>query len=69
MATGLVLRAVDPIVDTDLARHAAATRLATLEDVLHAGGHVLSVVVQDEYTHDVVVTFAHAGGVLVFDTT
>ncbi|MBA3817690.1 MAG: hypothetical protein H0X17_02265, partial [Deltaproteobacteria bacterium] len=49
--------------------HAAATRLATLEDVLRAGGHVLSVIVQDEYTHDVVVTFAHAGGVLVFDTT
>ncbi|MBA3819430.1 MAG: hypothetical protein H0X17_11100, partial [Deltaproteobacteria bacterium] len=61
--TGRALRAVGAIDDADLARHAAATRLATLEDVLRAGGHVLSVIVQDEYTHDVVVTFAHAGGV------
>ena len=47
--------------------HEAATRLDTLEDVLHWGGHVRDVIVQDEYTHDVVVE-AH-GAWLVFDTT
>ncbi|MBA3394419.1 MAG: hypothetical protein H0T89_17370 [Deltaproteobacteria bacterium] len=40
----------------------------TLEDVLRWGGHVLAVIVQDEYTHDVVVR-APSGGILVFDTT
>lgn len=48
----------------------AATRLATLEDVLRWGGDVIDVIVQDEYTHDVV---ARAPGMppgfLVFDTT
>lgn len=59
---------------TDAAAHvtalASATRLATLEDVLRWGGDVVSVIVQDEYTHDVIVRPPHAAtGFLVFDTT
>lgn len=43
------------------------TRLATLEDVLHRGLEVLAVIVQDEYTHDVVCRARDA--FVVFDTT
>jgi hypothetical protein len=62
-----VLRAVGDIARADLAKHAAATTLDTLEDVLRWGAHVLEVIVQDEYNHDVIAT--HADGFLVFDTT
>jgi hypothetical protein len=62
------LRAVGAISEEALARHAPAARLETLEDVLRWGGHVLEVIVQDEYTHDVVVHTLDAG-FLVFDTT
>ena len=62
------LRVVGDIARDVLAAHAPATRLDTLEEVLHWGGHVLEVVVQDEYNHDVIVQ-GHAGGFLVFDTT
>lgn len=41
--------------------------LDTLEDVLHRGLTIVEVIVQDEYTHDVVTT--HRGVYLVFDTT
>jgi len=53
------------IISDELA--ASVARLDTLEDVLHAGWHVVDVVVQDEFTHDVIVRgpFVH----LVFDTT
>ncbi len=51
---------------------AHASQLATLEDVLGYGlvrhWDVAEVVVQDEYTHDVIVATPHAL-VLVFDTT
>jgi len=51
---------------------AHASQFATLEDVLAYGlvrhWDVAEVVVQDEYTHDVIVTTPHAL-VLVFDTT
>lgn len=60
-----VVGTVDPARVTQLA---PAARLATLEDILRWGGHVLEVVVQDEYNHDVVVTHG-ADGFLVFDTT
>ena len=50
------------------ARHEAATKLDTLEEILRWGGHVLEVIVQDEYTHDVIVA-GHGDGFLVFDTT
>jgi hypothetical protein len=63
------LRAVGDIDNDLLARHEPATRLDTLEDILHWGGHVLDVVVQDEYTHDVVVRGHSDDGFLVFDTT
>jgi hypothetical protein len=62
------LRVVGVIASELLAKHAPATTLATLEDILHWGGHVLEVVVQDEYNHDVIVE-GHADGFLVFDTT
>jgi hypothetical protein len=57
-----------------IARAEQATRLDTLEDVLRFGlaqrpaWDVLDVVVQDEYTHDVVLG-GPAPGFLVFDTT
>jgi hypothetical protein len=55
-----------------LARVASATRLATLEEVLRFGfaqrpsWELAEVVVQDEYTHDVII---EAPAYLVFDTT
>jgi hypothetical protein len=55
-----------------LARAQMATRLATLEEVLrfgfaqHPPWEIVDVVVQDEFTHDVVVA---GPGYLVFDTT
>jgi hypothetical protein len=49
----------------------AVGRLDTLEDVLHWGAatrwDVVDVIVQDEFTHDVVVR--GPGAYLVFDTT
>jgi hypothetical protein len=46
-----------------------AARLSTLEEILRWGAHVHAVIVQDEYTHDVVTTPPRADGFLVFDTT
>jgi hypothetical protein len=52
---------------------AALPRLATLEDVIHWGlchrseRMIVGVVVQDEYTHDVVMQWTD-GHFLVFDT-
>jgi hypothetical protein len=52
----------------ELARKVAP--LQTLADVIAAGFEVVDVVVQDEFTHDVVVRHAaHADVHLVFDTT
>lgn len=65
---GRSLRVVGAVAPAAVAHHEAATRLETLEDVLRWGGHVLEVIVQDEYTHDVIVQ-GHADGFLVFDTT
>jgi hypothetical protein len=43
------------------------TQLETLEDVLRRGLVIADIVVQDEYTHDIV---AHVGELfLVFDST
>jgi hypothetical protein len=63
------LRVVGDAARIDVARCAGATRLDTLEDVLHWGGHVVDVVVQDEFTHDVIAVIGSGGGFLVFDTT
>jgi hypothetical protein len=54
-------------------RSVALQHAKTLEDVLRWGGDVVDVIVQDEYTHDVIVAYAGGGGpsagFLVFDTT
>lgn len=63
----LDVRAVGELGSELLAGVAHAARLQTLEEVLRAGFDVLEVVVQDEYTHDVI---TRARGVfVVFDTT
>ncbi len=55
---------------TALTALTAAARLVTLEDVLRWGADVIDVIVQDEYTHDVVARAPKAPpGFLVFDTT
>ena len=60
------------LAPAELARAQLATRLATLEDVLRVGfgqqpaWEILDVIVQDEFTHDVIV---RGPGYLVFDTT
>lgn len=65
---------VGPVAPEALARAAAATGLATLEEVLRFGfsqrpsWELADVVVQDEYTHDVIVQ-GPAPAYLVFDTT
>jgi hypothetical protein len=70
-----VLRAVGAAVAPDaIERAQPATRLRTLEDLLHIGfaqrpaWELLDVIVQDEFTHDVVVR-GPAPAFLVFDTT
>lgn len=68
------LRPVGDVAPDALVRAAAATGLDTLEDVLRFGlaqrpaWDVAEVVVQDEFTHDVVVA-GPAPAFLVFDTT
>ena len=61
------MKSLRAIGSASIAGHEAAAKLDTLEDVLRWGAHVVEVVVQDEYTHDVIAQ--HAGGFLVFDTT
>ena len=67
------LRPVGDIAAEVLARASPATRLDTLEDVLRFGfaqrpaWELAEVVVQDEFTHDVIVAIGPA--FLVFDTT
>ena len=71
------LRPVGDVALDALGRAAAATRLDTLEEVLRFGfaqrpaWQLAEVVVQDEFTHDVVVGIAAgpAPAFLVFDTT
>jgi hypothetical protein len=66
------LRTVGGIPPERAALVAHASQFATLEDVLAYGlarhWDVAEVIVQDEYTHDVIVATPHAL-VLVFDTT
>ena len=69
------LRRVGDGVSPDMiVRAAAATRLETLEDLLRFGfaqlppWEVAGVIVQDEFTHDVIVR-GPGPGFLVFDTT
>ena len=64
----------DGVAPEVVRRASAATRLATLEDLLQFGfaqrppWDVVEVIVQDEYTHDVIVRGPEAA-FLVFDTT
>jgi hypothetical protein len=69
------LRVVSPGVTRDaVARAEQATRLDTLEELLRFGfmqrppWELVDVIVQDEFTHDVVVN-GPAPAFLVFDTT
>ncbi len=62
------LRAVGALSRELLAKHAAATRLDTLEEIIRARWNVVDIVVQDEFTHDVIVE-GHPPAFLVFDTT
>jgi len=59
------LRAVGAV---DVAQWQVVAPFATLEDVVRwGGGALVDVVVQDEYTHDVIV--AAGASFVVFDTT
>lgn len=66
------LRTASEIAPQRAALVAHASQLATLEEVLRYGlvrhWDVIEVIVQDEYTHDVIVATPHAL-TLVFDTT
>ena len=61
------LRVVGAVGPRTITQLAYATRLDTLEEVLHRGLELLDVIVQDEYTHDVVCRAPE--GFVVFDTT
>ena len=63
-----MLRVVGNVASAHAEGLATAIKLATLEDVLRWGGDVIDVIVQDEYTHDVIVRRANPA-FLVFDTT
>lgn len=66
----MVLRVVGNVAPAHAAGLASATRLGTLEDLLRWGGDVIDVIVQDEYTHDVIARAPGSPpGFLVFDTT
>lgn len=59
------LRAVGKV---DLAHWQVVAPFQTLEDVVRwGGGAIVEIVVQDEYTHDVIA--AAGAGFVVFDTT
>jgi len=61
------VRAVGAFDDDLLARLAPAERFGTLEALLRWCHDLVEIVVQDEFTHDVVMR--REGAYLVFDTT
>lgn len=61
------LRAIGEIGGETLARLEPATRFDSLEDLLAWTHDLVEIVVQDEFTHDVVMRVAPA--YLAFDTT
>jgi len=61
------MRVVGQLPPELVARLAIATKVSTIGEVLSLGD-IVDVIVQDEYTHDVVVRAA-APAHLVFDTT
>jgi hypothetical protein len=63
------VRVVGELPSEIIARLATATKVGTIGEVLLLSlGDIVDVIVQDEYTHDVVVRAA-APAHLVFDTT
>ncbi|HWU86051.1 MAG TPA: hypothetical protein VN253_02200 [Kofleriaceae bacterium] len=63
------LRPVGSIDDATLARLALAARPDTLEEVLRWSADLVDVIVQDEFTHDVIVREPAGRAFVVFDTT
>jgi hypothetical protein len=63
------LRPVGAIDAATLARLALVARADTLEDVLRWSADLVDVIVQDEYTHDVIVREPAGRSHVVFDTT
>lgn len=67
--------AVPEWISRDATRHEDAQLFlrdhGTLHDLIHAGGEVIDVVIQDEYTHDVIARLPASGGasLVVFDCT
>lgn len=64
-----MLRVVGNVAPAHADALTSATRLRTLEELLRWGGDVIDVIVQDEYTHDVVARGKASPAFLVFDTT
>jgi hypothetical protein len=62
------MRIIGPIPESVLAQVAIAERFRTLEDVVRWRYELIDVIVQDEYTHDVIVR-GPAPAYLCFDTT
>ena len=63
------MREIRSVGDADTSPFGSAVTLDTLEDVLRWGADVLEVVVQDEYTHDVICERRGTPGYVIFDTT
>jgi hypothetical protein len=61
------MRVVGTLDPAQIARGEPATRLGSLDQAITAGLDILDVVVQDEYTHDIVAMCN--GVVVVLDTT
>jgi hypothetical protein len=61
------MRVVGSIEPAELVKVAGVSRLASLEELVRSNAAVIDVIVQDEYTHDVVAICN--GVVIVLDTT
>jgi hypothetical protein len=68
VADARALRVVGSVPADQVERLAAAGRLASLEDLVRVGFDVVDVIVQDEYTHDVIAR-GREPAFLCFDTT
>jgi hypothetical protein len=62
------LRQIGTLAAADVAALGPVARLQSLAELLHAGLDVVEIVVQDEYTHDVVAR-GRGPAYLCFDTT
>lgn len=67
---GHAIRVVGDVASEVVAPLGWLARLGTLEDVVHRDLAIVGVIVQDEFTHDVITRPGAAGAVhVVFDTT